>query len=124
MDFAAFARQAADTHPGSSAPFGVETELTRVQSLPLAPQPFAWQNGDQLLLLDVDGPNWLVAELHFLPDECRYEEVRRCSFQWQREAIGALLSRALLNGDDALINTVEQLDRYMNQHYRVNIIDC
>jgi hypothetical protein len=122
MDFAAFTRSTTESQVGTQAPFGVETEISRVRSLRIAPQPFAWQNEDQLLLLDVDGPTWLFAELHFLRDECRYEEIRRSSYQWQREAIGALLSRALLNGDDALIDTVEQLDTYMVEHYRVTII--
>lgn len=92
-----------------------------MRAVPLAPQPFAWQNGDQLLLLDLDGHAWLFAELHFLRDECRYEEIRRSRYLWQREAIGALLSRALASGEDALINTVEQLDAYMSRHYQVSI---
>jgi len=89
-----------------------------------APQPFAWQNGNQLLLLDVDGPNWVVAELEFLPDECRYVEIRCIAFEWPREAIGALLARALSSGDDALITTVEHLHSYMDRHYDVHLMDC
>jgi hypothetical protein len=121
MDFATFVQPSADA--SATPPFGVEAEIMRVQSIALAPQPFAWQNGDQLLLLDLDGASWLFAELHFRPDQCRYEEVRRTRYRWQREAIGALLSRALVNGDDALITTVEQLDRYMTRHYQVDVIN-
>jgi hypothetical protein len=90
----------------------------------LAPQPFAWQSENQLLLLDVDGPHWLVAELHFVAEECRYIEVRCVSYDWPREAIGALLARALTNGDDALITTVEQLHAYMYRHYGISLMDC
>ena len=93
-------------------------------ALPPAPQPFAWQNGNQLLMLDVDGPQWLVAELAFLPDECRYVEIRCNTFDWPREAIGALLARALATGDDALITTVEQLHAYMDRHYGIRLMDC
>lgn len=124
MDFAAFAQSAADSFTDPSTPFGVETELMRVQNHWIAPQPFAWQNGDQLLLLDRANGEWQFAELRFLREECRYEEVRRASYRWQREAIGVLLSRALLNGDEALIDTVEQLDEYLSRNYQTTIINC
>ena len=124
MDFAAFAQPTTDSSTDGPPPFGVEAELSRVQQLWMAPQPFAWQNGDQLLLLDRTNGEWHFAELRFLRDECRYEEVRRTTYRWQREAIGSLLSRAMLNGDDALIDTVEQLDEYMSRYYCITIINC
>lgn len=100
------------------------TEPGLAQTTLVAPAPFAWPNGDQLLLLDVEAGGWVVAELQFVPDECRYIEVRCVAYQWQREAIGALLSRALAAGDDALIDTVEQLDAYMDRHYGIALINC
>ena len=74
------------------------------------------------MLLDVEGSQWLVAELAFKADGCIYTEVRRAAYDSQREAIGALLSRALSCGDDALIDTVERLNGYMNEHYQINLI--
>jgi hypothetical protein len=103
---------------------GHRPSLVVPASLSPAPQPFAWQNGNQLLLLDHEGPHWLVAELEFLPEECRYVEIRCMSFDWPREAIGALLARALSSGDEALITTVEQLHRYMYRYYGIRLMDC
>jgi hypothetical protein len=99
-------------------------ELDRALHLEPAPLPFAWQNGNQLLLLDSEEANWLVAELVFDPALCTYVEIRRASYPQQREAIGALLSRALASGETALIDTVEQLDTYMTRHYQVSLINA
>jgi hypothetical protein len=67
-----------------------------------APTPFAWQCGLQLLLLDEDpGGFWVVAELEFDPIRCHYVEVRRAPYIWFREALGALMSRALYSGENA-----------------------
>ena len=105
-----------------STPNDGSVELDRALHLKTAPQPFAWQNGSQLLLLDVEGAQWLVAELTFNADGCIYTEVRRAAYDSQREAIGALLSRALSCGGDALIDTVERLNGYMTEHYQVSLI--
>ena len=61
--------------------------------------PFAWQHGNRLLLLEAGPFGWVLAELRFDPRACRYVEVRRASYRWAREATGALLSRALAEGD-------------------------
>jgi hypothetical protein len=87
-------------------------------------QPFAWQGGSRVLLLDRDDSSWLLAELSFDQHECLYTEIRRASYESQREAIGALLSRALASGETALVDAVERLDRYMTQHYRVGLINA
>ena len=100
----------------------IELELVRC-TIP-APQPFARQNGNQLLLLDTEDSAWLVAERIFDPELCSYVEIRRASYLEQREAIGALLSRALASGETALIDTVEQLDTYMTEHYHVSLINA
>jgi hypothetical protein len=48
-----------------------------------------------------EGPRgWLMAELRFDPAACHYVEVRRARYRWAREAAGALLSRALVVGDE------------------------
>lgn len=89
-----------------------------------APYPFASQNGNQLLLLDHEADGWIVAELHFDVTDCRYAEVRRATYAWSREAIGALLSRALAVSDTALIDTVERLDLYTRLHYGFALYDA
>jgi len=60
--------------------------------------PFAWQNGRRLWILDGRATDWVLAEMVFEPQSCRYLEVRRSSYRWPREAAGALLGRALANG--------------------------
>ncbi len=89
-----------------------------------APYPFSSQNGNQLLLLDLEGEGWVFAELLFDPGDCRYAEVRRATYTWSREAIGALLSRALSVSENALIDTVERLDIYTRSHYGFALFDA
>jgi hypothetical protein len=60
--------------------------------------PFAWQEGRRLWILDGGETNWVLAELVFDPQSCRYLEVRRASYQWPREAAGALLGRTFAGG--------------------------
>ena len=61
-------------------------------------RPFAWQEGRRLWILDGADNNWILAELLFDPGSCRYLEVRRATYQWPREAAGALLGRAFAGG--------------------------
>jgi hypothetical protein len=60
--------------------------------------PFAWQDGRRLWILDGGSTDWVLAELLFEPQSCRYLEVRRSNYQWPREAAGALLGRAFAGG--------------------------
>lgn len=124
MDQAAFARSSRESRVLPPSGNDGRVALDRGPHLHPAPQPFAWQNGNQLLLLDSEASRWLVAELAFDPAECVYVEVRRAAYESQREAIGALLSRALAGGDSALIDTVEQLDSYMTRHYQISLINA
>ena len=89
-----------------------------------APFPFAWQNANQLLLLDLAPEGWVMAELVFEPESCRYAEVRRATYDWPREAIGALLSRSLSVSETALIDTTEHLDAYLRRHYGIDLINA
>jgi hypothetical protein len=100
----------------------VVKSVTRV--LLQAPDPFAIQNGDQLLLLDIDGSSWHFAELQFHSSDCSYSEIRRVQYDSAREAIGALLSRSLAQGDMAMIDTVECLHEYLMRHYNIPILNC
>lgn len=61
--------------------------------------PFAWQDGRRLWILDGGGSDWILAELLFDPESCRYLEIRRSSYRWPREAAGALLSRTYSSGE-------------------------
>jgi hypothetical protein len=89
-----------------------------------APYPFSSQNGNQLLLLDLEDDGWVFAELRFDTVDCRYAEIRRATYTWSREAIGALLSRALSVSENALIDTVERLDEYTRSHYGFALFDA
>jgi len=81
-----------------------------------ASTPFAAQHGRQLLLLDEERRGWVMAELHFDADRCRYVEIRRATYDSPREAAGALLSRALPAGDEAVERTAEHLLDWIGAH--------
>ena len=87
-----------------------------------APMPFAWQHGRQLILLDDDTDGWVMAELHFDSDLCRYVEVRRAVYPLTREAIGAVISRALASGDHAAVDTALSLHEWLSTYYGINIV--
>ncbi len=58
---------------------------------------------------------WVLAELEFEPEICRYSELRRAFYRWEREAIGALLSRTIAYGDRAAAEAAELLDTWMRR---------
>ena len=87
-----------------------------------APMPFAWQHGRQLILLDDDPEGWVMAELHFDADLCRYVEVRRAVYPLTREAIGAVISRALASGDHAAVDTALSLHEWLSTYYGIEIV--
>jgi hypothetical protein len=122
MDCSAFYQAATDSANPVLTVDSVVKSVTRV--LLQAPDPFAIQNGDQLLLLDVDGGSWHFAELQFHSSDCSYSEIRRVQYESAREAIGALLSRSLSQGDMAMIDTVECLHEYLMRHYNIPIVNC
>ena len=56
---------------------------------------------------------WVLAELEFEPEICRYTELRRAFYQWEREAVGALLSHTIAYGDEAAAESADLLDVWM-----------
>lgn len=92
----------------------VESTTAEV-SLHGATRPFVWQCGRRLLLLEDDRGMWVLAELRFEPEICRYTEVRRSFYRWEREAVGALLSRTIGYGEDAAVESAELLEEWMRQ---------
>jgi hypothetical protein len=96
-------------HPEPTAPELPARELT----LPLTLRPFVWQCGRRLLLLEQELGYWVLAELEFEPDICRYTELRRAFYEWEREAVGALLSRTIAYGDAAAAESADLLDVWM-----------
>jgi hypothetical protein len=78
-------------------------------------RPFVWQNGRRLLLLEREQGLWVLAELQFEPEICRYTELRRAFYQWEREAVGALLSRTIGYGEAAATESAELLDVWMSR---------
>lgn len=83
-------------------------------------RPFVWQDGRRLLLLEREPGYWILAELEFEPDVCRYSEVRRAFYRWEREAVGALLSRSLSCGDRAMAEVAELLAVWSQHHRRTS----
>ena len=75
--------------------------------------PFAWQDGRRLWLLDGGPRDWVLAELLFDPDTCRYFEIRRSKYRWPREAAGALLSRSFAGGQRRAEDAARNLSDWM-----------
>lgn len=91
-------------------------EPTTVEaSFDRALRPFVWQSGRRLLLLDREHGHWVLAEFEFAPEICRYTELRRAFYRWEREAVGALLSRTIRYGDDAAAESAELLDVWIGR---------
>lgn len=80
---------------------------------PSTQRPFVWQSGRNLLLLEWELGTWVLAELEFDPRDCRYTELRRSFYRWEREAVGALLSRTVAYGDDAAVEAADLLDTWI-----------
>jgi hypothetical protein len=87
-----------------------------------APMPFVWQQGSQLILLDDEPEGWVMAELHFNAELCRYVEIRRAVYPLTREAIGAVISRALASGDHAAVDTALSLHEWMSTFYGIALV--
>ena len=81
------------------------------------PAPFVWQSGRRLLLLDEEFSQWVFAELEFDPSTCRYVEIRRGTYDMEREAIGVLLSRALASGTESVEESAASLNAWLLKHY-------
>jgi hypothetical protein len=108
--------------PGSSREFDTDELRPNHGQRPwfgaaAAPLPFVWQSGLRLLLLDEDGFFWVFAELEFDPSICRYVEQRRAAYDTEREAVGALLSRALASGMTAVEQASQSLNQWLLDHY-------
>jgi hypothetical protein len=87
-----------------------------------APMPFVWQHDTRVLLLDDEEEGWVMAELRFDPEVCRYQEVRRANYRLTREAIGAVLSRALASGDHAAVDMALSLHEWMHTYYGITVV--
>ena len=75
--------------------------------------PFVWQCGRRLLMLVHEQGQWVMAELEFDPEICRYSELQRAFYDWEREAVGAFLSRTLRYGDVAATESADLLDGWI-----------
>jgi hypothetical protein len=80
---------------------------------PVSVTPFAWQHGQRLLILDHElTGEWVLAELRFDNAQCRYVEVRRARYEWDREAMGAFLSLALASGEIPAEESAKRLSNW------------
>ena len=118
-------REAEDVEAMSYSPAGdIPTGAERPSAPAVAmwrrpPTPFVWQHGHRLLLLDDEQLGWVVAELRFDVERCRYVEVRRAIYLWPREAVGAILSRALASGTAAAEDSAISLRRWLSRYYGI-----
>lgn len=77
--------------------------------------PFPWQHGNRLWLLDASSTGWVLAELQFDSSCCCYAEVRRVHYRWAREAAGALMGRTLVAGAHEAEATAARLAGWLEQ---------
>lgn len=75
--------------------------------------PFVWQHERQVLLLDRACRGWIAAELQFDAEGCRYVEIRRATYRWPREAVGALLARTVALGEATANRLACDLDAWL-----------
>lgn len=69
--------------------------------------PFVVQAGPRVYMLAAEDDAWVLAEMTFDQERVAFIETRRSSYEWPREAFGALLSRvALREADDATVEEV------------------
>jgi hypothetical protein len=67
-------------------------------------------------LLEQQAAGWVLAEMRFDNRGCRYVEIRRAHYRWPREAVCALVGRALVAGDDAAANLARDLATWVATH--------
>ena len=91
----------------------VQELATPELTAPVTLRPFVWQCGRRLLLLEREMGYWVMAELEFEPEICRYTELRRAFYEWEREAVGALLSRTIAYGEEAATESADLLEVWM-----------
>lgn len=91
-----------------------EISSAELTTVPVSRRPFAWQSGRRLLLLERELGYWVLAELEFEPEICRYTEVRRAFYRWEREAVGALLSRTIAYGETAAAESADLLETWIS----------
>jgi hypothetical protein len=106
-------------HSGAVKPDHDAEHDATAESIHRAPTPFVWQHGRRLLLLDDEQRGWVVAEMRFDVERCRYVEVRRATYRWPREAVGVILSRALASGDAAAEDSARSLRRWLSRYYGI-----
>jgi hypothetical protein len=84
-----------------------------IQSTGIQPVGWVWQRGTRLFVLDRNEfGQWAVAELEFRRQRGYYIEQRRCSYDWPREAVGAMLGRLLALGDGETLTASASLDAW------------
>jgi len=95
-----------------------------IQSTGIQPSGWVWQRNTHLFVLDRnDFGQWTVAELEFLRDGGYYIELRRCYYDWPREAIGAMLSRLLSLGDREALTAAASLDAWCSVTFAAEAAD-
>lgn len=108
-----------DHQRGASSPIrrpGRDDRLTPVRPTHTrqTTTPFAWQHERRLFLLEPDARGWILAELRFDDDGCRYVEIHRGFYRWTREAAGALLSRGLAAGEPTARQLASELTSWID----------
>lgn len=95
-----------------------------IHSTGIQPKGWVWQQNTHLFMLDRSPfGQWVVAEMEFLRDRGYYVELRRCYYDWPREAIGAMLSRLLSLGDREALRASAALDAWTAVAFAPEVAD-
>lgn len=95
-----------------------------IQATGIQPKGWVWQQNTHLFMLERNEfGQWVVAELEFLRDRGYYIELRRCSYDWPREATGAMLSRLLSLGDREAFEASVALDAWCAVTFAAEVSD-
>ena len=82
--------------PESSLPI----QAARADAARVRPRvPFVVHAGETLFMVAEEGSDWVVAELQFDVADCAFTETHTARFHWPREAMGRLLSRAIVRDE-------------------------
>jgi len=105
--------------PANGLATGVDASVRKVVERPgraARSAMFVWQVDSRVLVLDATLPGrWVLGELRSGDDAPGYTESFRAAFASPREAMGAMMARALADGEDALVAISAGLDAWYGQ---------
>ncbi len=81
--------------------------------------PFVVQSGSTIWMVETEERGWTLAELQFHPRYGFFQERRRATYAWPREAFGAMLSRftAFAIPDDEVSRLTREFGEWLGSRF-------